>query len=124
MYLLKYTSIFIPLPRNKHHQISGCPIGDLCSKFSGRMPKSRAQHHPLAYRGDIYFGDVSRILAAENVECILLYTRLIKWRFKRCYCILDLISKPSGFLPVIKLHNHPTQGSCLHFRWLLMFQSK
>ncbi|KAH6824527.1 hypothetical protein C2S53_010341 [Perilla frutescens var. hirtella] len=49
MYLLKYTSIFLPLSRKKHHQISGCPIGDLCSKFSG--PKSGSQHHQLAHKG-------------------------------------------------------------------------
>ncbi|KAK4411053.1 Telomerase reverse transcriptase [Sesamum angolense] len=29
MYLLKYTSLFLPLPRKKHHQISGSPISDL-----------------------------------------------------------------------------------------------
>ncbi|KAH6796056.1 hypothetical protein C2S51_037042 [Perilla frutescens var. frutescens] len=49
MYLLKYTSIFLPLPRKKYHQISGSPISNLNSKFSG--PKSRSQHHQLAHRG-------------------------------------------------------------------------
>ncbi|XP_047976343.1 telomerase reverse transcriptase-like isoform X1 [Salvia hispanica] len=48
-YLLKNTYIFLPLPRNKHHQISGCPVGNLCSKFSRNMPKFGAQHHPPAH---------------------------------------------------------------------------
>ncbi|KAG6437909.1 hypothetical protein SASPL_102840 [Salvia splendens] len=48
-YLLKNTSIFLPLPRNKHHQISGCPVGNMCSKFSRNMPKFGAQHHPPAH---------------------------------------------------------------------------
>ncbi|XP_057798176.1 telomerase reverse transcriptase [Salvia miltiorrhiza] len=49
MYLLKYTSMFCPLPHKKHHQISGCPIDSLCSKFSKDMPKSRV--YPCAYAG-------------------------------------------------------------------------
>ncbi|XP_020553258.1 telomerase reverse transcriptase isoform X2 [Sesamum indicum] len=51
MYLLKYTSLFLPLPRNKHHQISGSPISDFCFKFSRRMPDFKSQHHPLVCNG-------------------------------------------------------------------------
>ncbi|XP_057499011.1 telomerase reverse transcriptase isoform X2 [Actinidia eriantha] len=32
VYLLKYTSIFLPLPRNKHHQVAGFPVSDFCFK--------------------------------------------------------------------------------------------
>ncbi|KAK6162962.1 hypothetical protein DH2020_002803 [Rehmannia glutinosa] len=51
MYLLKYTSIFLPLPRNKYDQISGFPISDLCFKISRRMQDSISQHHPHVYNG-------------------------------------------------------------------------
>ncbi|KAL1538022.1 RNA-directed DNA polymerase [Salvia divinorum] len=46
IYLLKYTSIFLPLPQKKHHQICGCSIAKLFSKFPRGIPKSRTQHHP------------------------------------------------------------------------------
>ncbi|KAK6162973.1 hypothetical protein DH2020_002814 [Rehmannia glutinosa] len=49
MYLLRYTSIFLPLPRKKYDQISGFPISDLCFKFSRRTPDSISQHHPHVY---------------------------------------------------------------------------
>ncbi|KAK6140447.1 hypothetical protein DH2020_025808 [Rehmannia glutinosa] len=51
MYLLRYTSIFLPLPRKKYDQISGFPISDLCFKFSRRTPDSISQHHPHVYNG-------------------------------------------------------------------------
>ncbi|KAK4414456.1 Telomerase reverse transcriptase [Sesamum alatum] len=51
MYLLKYTSLFLPLPRKKHHQISGSPISDFCFKFSRRMPDFKSQHLPLVCNG-------------------------------------------------------------------------
>ncbi|KAI3445020.1 hypothetical protein Pfo_001685 [Paulownia fortunei] len=51
MNLLMYTSLFLPLPRKKHHQIAGFPINDLCFKFSRHMPDSKSQHHPHAYNG-------------------------------------------------------------------------
>ncbi|XP_047963767.1 telomerase reverse transcriptase-like [Salvia hispanica] len=46
MYLLKCTSIFLPLPRKKHHQICGRSVAKLFSNFPRGMPKSRAPHHP------------------------------------------------------------------------------
>lgn len=51
MYLLRYTSLFLPLPRNKHHQITGFPISDLCKKPSQCMPNSKVQHHPVENNG-------------------------------------------------------------------------
>ncbi|GAV67018.1 RVT_1 domain-containing protein/Telomerase_RBD domain-containing protein [Cephalotus follicularis] len=33
VYLLRCTSIFLPLPHKKHHQVAGPPIIDLCYKF-------------------------------------------------------------------------------------------
>ncbi|XP_042018634.1 telomerase reverse transcriptase-like [Salvia splendens] len=50
VYLLKYTSIFLPLPQKKHHQICGCSIAKLFSNFPRGMPKSRAPHHPPVKR--------------------------------------------------------------------------
>ncbi|KAL3653267.1 hypothetical protein CASFOL_002948 [Castilleja foliolosa] len=43
MYLLKHTSLFLPLPRKKFHQISGFPISDLSCKISRRGPGSKTQ---------------------------------------------------------------------------------
>ncbi|CAI9769450.1 unnamed protein product [Fraxinus pennsylvanica] len=47
VYLLKYTSVFLPLPRKKHHQVAGFPISDLCLKIPRHMPDSEIQHHSL-----------------------------------------------------------------------------
>ncbi|KAL1551837.1 RNA-directed DNA polymerase [Salvia divinorum] len=46
VYLLKYTSMFLPLPLNEHHQISGSPVANLCSNVPRLMPKPIAEHHP------------------------------------------------------------------------------
>ncbi|KAG6428787.1 hypothetical protein SASPL_106824 [Salvia splendens] len=48
MYLLKHTSMFLPLPLplNEHHQISGISLANLCSNFPTIMPTHRPQHHP------------------------------------------------------------------------------
>ncbi|XP_073313879.1 telomerase reverse transcriptase isoform X3 [Primulina huaijiensis] len=51
MYLLKYTSLFLPLPRHKHHQIIGFPISDLSLKLSSSLPESKSHNHPLTYCG-------------------------------------------------------------------------
>ncbi|KAM3265310.1 telomerase reverse transcriptase isoform X1 [Capsicum annuum] len=37
VYLLKSTSIFLRLPRNKYHQVAGVPISDLCIKSHLRI---------------------------------------------------------------------------------------
>lgn len=41
VYLLRNTSIFMPLPQRNHHQVAGFPINDLCPRFSafGRKRK-------------------------------------------------------------------------------------
>ncbi|KAG6425768.1 hypothetical protein SASPL_109972 [Salvia splendens] len=46
MYLLKHTSMFLPLPLNEHHQISGISVSNLYSSVPRLMPTPRAQHHP------------------------------------------------------------------------------
>ncbi|XP_073027917.1 telomerase reverse transcriptase isoform X1 [Primulina eburnea] len=51
MYLLKYTSIFLPLPRHKHHQIIGFPISELSLKLSSSLLESKSHNHPLTYCG-------------------------------------------------------------------------
>ncbi|KAL9175576.1 hypothetical protein ABFS82_02G119800 [Erythranthe guttata] len=49
VYLLKYTSIFLPLPRMKHRQITGDPINNLVPSVG--LPYSKSQHHPVAQNG-------------------------------------------------------------------------
>ncbi|KAK4493168.1 hypothetical protein RD792_017974 [Penstemon davidsonii] len=51
MYLLKYTSLFLLLPGNKHHQIAGFPISDLCCKFPRGVSDSKSPHQPLSNHG-------------------------------------------------------------------------
>nr|POF14772.1 telomerase reverse transcriptase [Quercus suber] len=43
LYLLKHTSIFVPVPCKKHYQVSGPPISDLCLKFSNQTLESPDQ---------------------------------------------------------------------------------
>ena len=43
LYLLKYTSIFVPVPCKKHYQVSGPPISDLCLIFSNQTLESQDQ---------------------------------------------------------------------------------
>ncbi|KAL0011533.1 hypothetical protein SO802_006641 [Lithocarpus litseifolius] len=43
LYLLKYTSIFVPVPCKKHYQVSGPPISDLCVKFSNQTLEPQDQ---------------------------------------------------------------------------------
>ncbi|KAJ7949160.1 Telomerase reverse transcriptase [Quillaja saponaria] len=43
VYLLKYTSIFLPLPCKKYHQVAGPPINDLCPKLFKPSTKSEDQ---------------------------------------------------------------------------------
>ncbi|KAL7239924.1 hypothetical protein ACSBR2_005732 [Camellia fascicularis] len=46
VYLLKYTSIFLPLPRKQHYQVAGFPISDFCFK-SKHISKPNYQHSSL-----------------------------------------------------------------------------
>ncbi|PIN23740.1 Telomerase catalytic subunit/reverse transcriptase TERT [Handroanthus impetiginosus] len=43
MYLLRYSSLFLSLPRKKYHQIAGFPISDLCLKLSRHIPDPNSQ---------------------------------------------------------------------------------
>ncbi|KAM4122947.1 hypothetical protein ACB094_01G122500 [Castanea mollissima] len=47
LYLLKYTSIFLPVPCKKHYQVSGPPISDLCLDFSNQTSESQDQPSSL-----------------------------------------------------------------------------
>ncbi|XP_024989026.1 telomerase reverse transcriptase [Cynara cardunculus var. scolymus] len=44
VYLLKHSSIFMPLHRKKHHQVAGIPITDLCWKLLKHPSDSKTQH--------------------------------------------------------------------------------
>ncbi|XP_058225242.1 telomerase reverse transcriptase isoform X3 [Rhododendron vialii] len=47
VYLLKYTSIFLPLPRKKHYQVAGFPISDFCLK-SKHISEPKCLHSSFA----------------------------------------------------------------------------
>lgn len=55
VYLLKFTSVFLPLPKKKHHQVAGFPINDLCLKVSRHMLDSEIQHRLLDHNGKLSF---------------------------------------------------------------------
>lgn len=44
LYLLRNTSIFLPLPQKSHHQVAGFPINDLCPRFSGHLYCLKHRH--------------------------------------------------------------------------------
>ncbi|XP_057948417.1 telomerase reverse transcriptase isoform X2 [Malania oleifera] len=46
-YLLKYSSIFLPLGPKSHHQVAGPPIIDLCPRFSKCISESKRQYPSL-----------------------------------------------------------------------------
>uniref|UniRef100_A0A2N9FAF5 Telomerase reverse transcriptase n=1 Tax=Fagus sylvatica TaxID=28930 RepID=A0A2N9FAF5_FAGSY len=50
-YLLNYTSIFLPVPYKKHHQVTGSPISDLCLELSKRKLESQYHHTSLDHCG-------------------------------------------------------------------------
>jgi telomerase reverse transcriptase len=52
VYLLKYTSIFLPLPHKEHHQVAGPPISNLCLKLLKQTSKSQYQHTSLVQFGN------------------------------------------------------------------------
>lgn len=47
VYLLKYASIFLPLPRKKHYQVAGFPISDFCLK-SKHISEPKCLHSSFA----------------------------------------------------------------------------
>ncbi|XP_024934721.3 telomerase reverse transcriptase isoform X2 [Ziziphus jujuba] len=47
VYLLKHASIFLPLPRKKHRQVTGPPIDKLCFDMLKRRTESKNQHSQL-----------------------------------------------------------------------------
>ena len=51
-YLLNYTSIFLPVPYKKHHQVTGSPISDLCLELSKRKLESQYHHTSLDHCGN------------------------------------------------------------------------
>ncbi|CAA2973214.1 telomerase reverse transcriptase isoform X1 [Olea europaea subsp. europaea] len=66
VYLLKFTSVFLPLPKKKHHQVAGFPINDLCLKVSRHMLDSEIQHRLLDHnalrkkRNEVGVGSMSK----------------------------------------------------------------
>ena len=53
LHLLKYTSIFLPVPCKKHYQVSGPPISDLCLHFSNQTLESQDQPTSLDKCGNV-----------------------------------------------------------------------
>ena len=86
MYLLKCTSIFLPLPRKKHHQICGRSVAKLFSDFPRGMPKSRAPHHP-----------------PSNVYCTLL---LVYWVVTSSHLISAMLQEFDDSFPLYLWWGH------------------
>lgn len=51
VYLLKCTSIFVPLPRKKHHQVAGYSMSELCFKSQKQKQKPESLSHSLVLLG-------------------------------------------------------------------------
>lgn len=54
VYLLKYTSIFLPHPHTKYQQVAGPPITNLCYRFSKRMAESEYRHPSPFQLGNLF----------------------------------------------------------------------
>ncbi|XP_051152954.1 telomerase reverse transcriptase isoform X2 [Andrographis paniculata] len=64
IYLFKYASLFLPLPRGKHIQITGYPISDLYFKSAYHMPNPKTLHLPM-HKGS---GKKKRIVEVVSIE--------------------------------------------------------
>ncbi|XP_073129217.1 telomerase reverse transcriptase isoform X2 [Henckelia pumila] len=123
MYLLKYTSLFLPLPRHKHHQIIGFPISELNLKLSRSMPESKSHNHPLTYRGkkrkkaeeDESMVGKQLCLHSLGVEPSSNFIRFIDSHGSSCVCKEELSLKKS------EVTSKPNFGPCRKrkrlFRW-------
>ncbi|CAK9164658.1 unnamed protein product, partial [Ilex paraguariensis] len=60
-YLLKYSSIFLPLSRKKYHQVAGFSTSDLCFNYSKHISKIEFQHPPLVLLGKQYLKSGRRL---------------------------------------------------------------
>ncbi|KAF7844376.1 telomerase reverse transcriptase [Senna tora] len=47
VYILRNTSIFLPVPRRKHHQVAGPPVSGLCFKMSNCLSNLDSRHSSL-----------------------------------------------------------------------------
>ncbi|XP_021655586.2 telomerase reverse transcriptase [Hevea brasiliensis] len=76
-YLLKHTSIFLPLPRKKHHQVAGPPVNNLVLKLTKRTTEPQCQDPSVIHfgHGKKRDGDDSAISTSDiqqhNPLCIL-----------------------------------------------------
>ncbi|KAH9706962.1 Telomerase reverse transcriptase [Citrus sinensis] len=65
VYLLKHSSIFLPLPHKKHHQVAGPPINDICRKLSNQTANSHCRSPSL-----VPFGPRKKRKRVDNVSPI------------------------------------------------------
>ena len=70
IYLLKYTSIFVPVPCKKHYQVSGPPISDLCLKFSNQTLEPQDQPTSLDKCGNDLYKFCKHVLVASKFPYI------------------------------------------------------
>ncbi|KAF5736435.1 telomerase reverse transcriptase-like [Tripterygium wilfordii] len=71
LYLLKYTSIFLPLSRKKHHQVSGSPISNFV-KLSKHKTQSQCQFPSVSQFGPRWRSgsNISSILERQQPICL------------------------------------------------------
>ncbi|KAH9771490.1 Telomerase reverse transcriptase [Citrus sinensis] len=65
VYLLKHSSIFLPLPHKKHHQVAGPPINDICRKLSNQTANSHCRSPSF-----VPFGPRKKRKRVDNVSPI------------------------------------------------------
>ena len=66
LYLLKHTSIFVPVPCKKHYQVSGPPISDLCLIFSNQTLESQDQPTSLDKCGNDLCNFCNHVLVSSK----------------------------------------------------------
>ncbi|OVA12268.1 Telomere reverse transcriptase [Macleaya cordata] len=59
VHLLKFASIFLPLPRENHHQVAGVPISHICPKFSKRTSES-VYAQPLCFQSGTHVKNLEK----------------------------------------------------------------
>ncbi|GMQ09701.1 hypothetical protein CsSME_00052977 [Camellia sinensis var. sinensis] len=77
VYLLKYTSIFLPLPRKQHYQVAGFPISDFWFK-SKHISKPNYQHSSLVLGKEeldlIHFLKISDYMLSSSYFILIIFS--------------------------------------------------
>lgn len=73
VYLLKHSSIFLPLPHKKHHQVAGPPINDICRKLSNQTANSHCRIPSLVPFGNQYLNIILHTPLFTGFFYLMLY---------------------------------------------------